>query len=88
MPPIFILPAKPAPPATVNAPVVVDVDEVVFGKFKAPIILASVVAELPIKVVLEPSPVLFPPAEVADPMTISLAELAVSANALYPIYIL
>jgi hypothetical protein len=51
VPPTLIFPAIPAPPPTVKAPLVVELDVVVLGKFNAPIILALVVAELPIKVV-------------------------------------
>ena len=37
-PPTFKLPAIPVPPATFKAPVVVEVDAVVLGKVKSPII--------------------------------------------------
>ncbi len=112
LPPTFNLPAIPAPPATINAPVVVEVEAVVaptfnslaiptppltinapvvdeveavvFGNVKAPMILVSVVAELPIKVVFDPNPTV-PAVPLYPESTISLLSPSAKGRTSYPI---
>ena len=84
IPPMFAAPAIPTPPATVKAPVVVEVDAVELGKFKAPMILASVVVDEPINVVFEPNPTV--PAEPSNPeITISFLSPFANGRTSYPI---
>jgi hypothetical protein len=82
VPPTFTFPTIPAPPPTCKAPVVVEVDAVILGKFKSPLIVALVMEVFPITAVFDPLPFEF------EPITISLVELVVLDKAIVPIKIL